>query len=277
MGLRGHVPFNFDGEEVYSMNRHGKVYIVGAGPGDPGLITLKGKEILGKADVVVYTGSLLNPEILKYAKDDAELHDSAKMSMERIVQKIVEAAKNGKIVVRLHDGDPSFYGAIKELMDALEMDNIEYEVIPGVSSLQAAAASLKRELTLPGVSQTVIVTRPEGRTPVTKADNLVELARHGATMAIFLGAQLIETIVEKLRLGGYSLDTPVAVVYKASWPEQKIIRGTLADITEKVKAADVRSTALILVGEAIEPKSYDRSKLYDPEFSHAFRRGRKNV
>ncbi|MCS7095786.1 MAG: precorrin-4 C(11)-methyltransferase [Candidatus Bathyarchaeota archaeon] len=259
------------------MSRHGKVYIVGAGPGDPGLITLKGKEILGKADVVVYTGSLLNPEILKYAKDDAELHDSAKMSMERIVQKIVEAAKNGKIVVRLHDGDPSFYGAIKELMDALEMDNIEYEVIPGVSSLQAAAASLKRELTLPGVSQTVIVTRPEGRTPVTKADNLVELARHGATMAIFLGAQLIETIVEKLRLGGYSLDTPVAVVYKASWPEQKIIRGTLADITEKVKAADVRSTALILVGEAIEPKSYDRSKLYDPEFSHAFRRGRKNV
>lgn len=277
MGLRGHVPFNFDGEEVYSMSRYGKVYIVGAGPGDPGLITLKGKEILGKADVVVYTGSLLNPEILKYAKDDAELHDSAKMSMERIVQKIVEAAKNGKIVVRLHDGDPSFYGAIKELMDALEMDNIEYEVIPGVSSLQAAAASLKRELTLPGVSQTVIVTRPEGRTPVTKADNLVELARHGATMAIFLGAQLIETIVEKLRLGGYSLDTPVAVVYKASWPEQKIIRGTLADITEKVKAADVRSTALILVGEAIEPKSYDRSKLYDPEFSHAFRRGRKNV
>lgn len=256
------------------MNKRGKVYIVGAGPGDPGLITLKGMEILRKADVVVYTGSLLNPEILKYAKDDAELHDSAKMSMEEIVQKIVEAARNGKIIVRLHDGDPSFYGAIKELMDALEMERVEYEVIPGVSSLQAAAASLKRELTLPGVSQTVIVTRPEGRTPVTEADNLVELARHGATMAIFLGIQSVEAVVEKLQLGGYSPDTPAAVVYKASWPEQKIIRGTLANIAEKVKAEGVRSTALILVGEFLEPKFYDRSKLYDPKFTHAFRRGK---
>ncbi|MEM0314126.1 MAG: precorrin-4 C(11)-methyltransferase [Candidatus Bathyarchaeia archaeon] len=256
------------------MNKRGKVYIVGAGPGDPSLITLKGMEILRKADVVIYTGSLLNPEILKYAKDDAELHDSAKMSMEEIVQKIVEAARNGKTVVRLHDGDPSFYGAIKELMDALEMERVEYEVIPGVSSLQAAAASLKRELTLPGVSQTVIVTRPEGRTPVTEADNLVELARHGATMAIFLGIQSVEAVAEKLQLGGYSPDTPVAVVYKASWPEQKIIRGTLANIAEKVKAEGVRSTALILVGEFLEPKFYDRSKLYDPKFTHAFRRGK---
>lgn len=277
MGLKGHILFNVNGEEGCDMSRCGKVYIVGAGPGDPGLITLKGREILGKADVVVYTGSLLNPEILKYARDDAELYDSAKMSMEEILQKIVEAAKRGKMVVRLHDGDPSFYGAIKELMDALEMDNIECEVIPGVSSLQAAAASLKRELTLPGISQTVIVTRPEGRTPLTRADNLVELARHGATMAIFLGVQSIEAVAEKLQLGGYSLDTPVAVVYKASWPEQKIIRGTLADIAEKVRAEGVRSTALILVGEALEPKSYDRSKLYDPEFSHTFRRGRKHV
>lgn len=255
----------------------GKVYIVGAGPGDPKLITLKGKEILERADVVIYTGSLLNPEILKYVRKDAELYDSAKMCMEEIVQKIVDAARKGKSVVRLHDGDPSIYGAVKELMDALEGHGIEYEVVPGVSSLQAAAACLKRELTLPGVSQTVIITRPGGRTPVTEADTLEKLAAHGATMAIFLGVQQIETIVKRLRAGGYREDTPVAVVYKASWPQQKIVKGTLSNIAEKVKVEGLKSTALILVGEAIEPRAYKRSKLYDAGFTHSFRRDEKNV
>lgn len=255
----------------------GKVYIVGAGPGDPKLITLKGKEVLEVADVVIYTGSLLNPEILKYAKKDAELYDSAKMCMEEIVQKIVNATHRGKTIVRLHDGDPSIYGAIKELMDALDKYGIEYEIIPGVSSLQAAAACLKRELTLPGVSQTVIITRPGGRTPVTEADDLKNLATHGATMVIFLGVQQIESIVKELRAGGYREDTPVAVVYKASWPQQKIVKGTLLDISEKVRAEGIKSTALILVGEAIEPKTYKRSKLYDASFTHSFREGKMVV
>lgn len=255
----------------------GKVYIVGAGPGDPKLITLKGKEILEKADVVIYTGSLLNPEILKYAKKDVELYDSSKMYMEEIVEKIVDAAKRGKTIVRLHDGDPSLYGAIKELMDMLEKHGIDYEVIPGVSSLQAAAACLKRELTLPGVSQTVIITRPSGRTPTTEVDDLEKLSSHGATMVIFLGIHQIETIVKKLKAGGYREDTPVAVIYKASWPQQKIVKGTLSDIVEKVKAEGIKSTALIIVGDVIEPKSYERSKLYSADFSHSFKGDRKNV
>jgi precorrin-4/cobalt-precorrin-4 C11-methyltransferase len=255
----------------------GKVFFIGAGPGDPELITIKGKKILEKADVVVYTGSLLNPEILKYTKEGAELFDSAGMKLEEIVQTLAKAANEGKIVVRLHDGDPSFYGAIKEQMDLLDREGIEYEIIPGVSSLQAAAASLRRELTLPGVSQTVIITRPEGKTPVTRADDLTELARHRATMAVFLGVHVIRKVIEKLKLGGYPENTPVAVVYKASWPEEKIVRGTLRDIAEKVEAENIKGTALILVGEAIEPKDYSYTKLYDASFTHKFRRGKGNV
>jgi len=255
----------------------GKVFFVGAGPGDPELITLKGKRLLANADVIVYAGSLLNPEILKFSKQGAKLYDSAAMSLDEIIKTMVDAAKKGKTVVRLHDGDPSFYGAIKEQMDHLEKEGIEYEVVPGVSSLQAAAASLKRELTLPGVSQTVIITRPEGRTPVTEAENLAELAKHKATMAIFLGIPAIDTVVEKLRLGGYSEDTPVAVVYKASWREEKIVKGTLSDIAEKVRKAEIKSTALILVGEVLDPKSYGYSKLYDASFTHSFRKGQRDV
>jgi len=255
----------------------GKVYFVGAGPGDPELITLKGKKILEEADVVIYTGSLLNPEVFKYVKKGAKLLDSSKMSLEEIVQALAEAAREGKTVVRLHDGDPSLYSALKEQMDLLDEMDIEYEVIPGVSSFQAAAASLKLELTLPGVSQTVIITRPGGRTPVTEADDLAKLAEHKATMIIFLGVHMMKKVVERLRLGGYPEDTPIAVVYKASWPEQKIIRGTLRDIAEKVEAEGVKSTAIIIVGDVLEPKSYNRSKLYDASFTHAFRRGKADV
>ena len=255
----------------------GKVFFVGAGPGDPELITLKGKRLLEKADVIVYAGSLLNPEILKFSKQGAKLYDSAAMSLDEIVKTMVDAAKEGKNVVRLHDGDPSFYGAIKEQMDFLTKEKIEYEVVPGVSSLQAAAASLKRELTLPGVSQTVIITRPEGRTPVTEAENLTELAKHKATMVIFLGIQAIETVVEKLKLGGYPEDTPVVVVYKASWREEKIVKGALSNIAEKVREAGIKSTALILVGEVLDPKVYGYSKLYDASFTHSFRKRQKDV
>lgn len=255
----------------------GKVFFVGAGPGDPELITLKGKRLLEKADLIVYAGSLLNPEILKFAKQGAKLYDSASMSLEEILKIMVEGAKEGKLVVRLHDGDPSFYGAIQEQMDFLAKANVEYALVPGVSSLQAAAASLRRELTLPGISQTVIITRPEGRTPVTKTENLTELAKHNATMAIFLGVQYIDTVVEKLRLGGCPEDTPVAVVYKASWREEKIVKGSLSDIAEKVRRADVKSTALILVGRVLDPKSYDYSKLYSSNFTHSFRRGKGDV
>lgn len=249
-----------------------KVYIVGAGPGDPELMTVKGRRLLEEADVVIYTGSLINPEILKHVKKSAKLYDSSKMSLEEIVEKIVEAVNEGKVVVRLHDGDPSLYGAHKELMDALEKLGIECEVVPGVSSLQAAAASLKIELTLPGVSQTVIITRPGGRTPVTKTDDLIELAKHRATMAIFLGVQRIDEVVQNLIAGGYPEDTPVAVVYKASWPEEKVVKGKLSDIASKVRAEGIKSTAIILVGDVIEPKTYDRSKLYSKDFVHSFRR-----
>lgn len=259
------------------MSIKGKVFFVGAGPGDPELITLKGKRLLANADVIVYAGSLLNPAILKFSKQGGKLYDSAAMSLDEIIKTMVDAAKEGNTVVRLHDGDPSFYGAIKEQMDHLEKEGIEYEVVPGVSSLQAAAASLKRELTLPGVSQTVIITRPEGRTPVTEAENLAELAKHKATMAIFLGISAIDTVVEKLKLGGYSEDTPVAVVYKASWREEKIVKGTLSDIAEKVRKAEIKSTALILVGEVLDPKSYGYSKLYDASFTHSFRKRQKDV
>ncbi|MBS7659790.1 MAG: precorrin-4 C(11)-methyltransferase [Candidatus Bathyarchaeia archaeon] len=252
----------------------GKVYFVGAGPGDPGLITVKGKQLLEEADVIVYTGSLLNPDILRLAKPEAELYDSAVMSLEEIIAIMVSAAKKGKIVVRLHDGDPSFYGAIKEQMDLLDKEGVDYEVVPGVSSLQAAAAALKRELTLPGISQTIIITRPKGRTPISNRESIIELARHQATMAIFLGVAYIDRIVEELKAGGYPDTTPVAVVYKASWPEQRIIRGTLMDISEKVKEAGITSTALILVGQTLEPKNYDRSKLYDASFTHGYRRGK---
>ncbi|MEM0317515.1 MAG: precorrin-4 C(11)-methyltransferase [Candidatus Nezhaarchaeales archaeon] len=254
------------------MKGTGKVYIVGAGPGDPELITIKGRKLLEEADVVIYTGSLINPDILKYTKKGAKLYDSSKMCLEEIVQRIVEAVEGGKMVVRLHDGDPSLYGAHRELVDELERLGVECVVVPGVSSLQAAAACLKVELTLPGVSQTVIITRPEGRTPVTEADNMIELAKHRATMAIFLGVQRINEVVQKLIAGGYPEDTPVAVVYKASWPDQKVIRGKLSDISSKVEAEGIKSTAIILVGEAIEPKTYSKSKLYSKNFTHSFRR-----
>ncbi len=250
-----------------------KLVFIGAGPGDPELITIKGKKMLEKADVVIYAGSLLNPEYLKYCKKGVELYDSAKMSLPEMLKVIVAGVKAGKQVVRLHDGDPSFYGAIQEVMTALDKEGIKYFRIPGVSCLQGGAAALNRELTLPNISQTVIITRPEGRTPVPEAESIRKLASHQATMVIFLGTPHIARVVEELQRGGYKKDTPTQVVYKATWPEQKIVKGTLADIVEKVKAAGITETALIFVGNVLNPEAYDLSKLYDPKFTTGFRKG----
>jgi precorrin-4/cobalt-precorrin-4 C11-methyltransferase len=250
-----------------------KVIFIGAGPGDPELITLKGKKWLEQADVVIYAGSLLNPEYLKYCKKGVELHDSAKMSLPEVQKVMAASVKSGKLVARLHDGDPSFYGAIQEVMTFLDKEEIEYFRIPGVSCLLGGAAALNRELTLPNISQTVIITRPEGRTPVPEAESISKLAVHQATMVIFLGTPHIAKVVDELQKGGYASDTPCQVVYKATWPEQKIVKGTLADIVGKVKAARITETALIFVGKVLDPQTYDLSKLYDPKFTTGFRKG----
>jgi precorrin-4/cobalt-precorrin-4 C11-methyltransferase len=250
-----------------------KVVFIGAGPGDPELITLKGKNWLEQADVVIYAGSLLNPEYLKYCKRGVELYDSAKMSLPQVQKVMVEGVKAGKLVARVHDGDPSFYGAIQEQMAFLDKEGIEYFRIPGVSCLLGGAAALNRELTLPNISQTVIITRPEGRTPVPEAESIRKLAVHQATMVIFLGTPHISRVVDELQIGGYSKDTPCQVVYKATWPDQKIVKGSLEDIVAKVRAAGITETALIFVGRVLDPKGYDLSKLYNPKFTTGFRKG----
>jgi precorrin-4/cobalt-precorrin-4 C11-methyltransferase len=250
-----------------------EVVFIGAGPGDPELITIKGKKWLEQADVVIYAGSLLNPEYLKYCKKGVELHDSAKMSLPEVQKVMAECVKAGKLVARVHDGDPSFYGAIQEQMTFLDKEGIGYFRIPGVSCLQGGAAALNRELTLPNISQTVIITRPEGRTPVPEAESISKLATHQATMVIFLGTPHISRVVEELQKGGYPKDTPAQVVYKATWPEQKIVKGILEDIVAKVKAAGITETALIFVGKVLDPQMFDLSKLYDPKFTTGFRKG----
>ncbi|AAB85108.1 precorrin-3 methylase [Methanothermobacter thermautotrophicus str. Delta H] len=243
---------------------------MGAGPGDPELITLKAVRALRGADVVIYAGSLVNRDILEYAPEDAEVHNSAHMNLEEITDIMVEACRAGKTVARVHTGDPSIYGAIKEQIRVLEKNSIPYTIIPGVSSVFAAAATLNTELTLPEVSQTVIITRPAGRTPVPPGEDLEELAVHGSTMCIFLGVHMIEDVAEKL-MTHYPPDTPVAVVKRASWPDEEVVRGTLSDIAERVRAAGISKTAMIIVGSVLEPGDFKPSKLYDAGFSHEYR------
>ncbi|MCW2278532.1 precorrin-4 C(11)-methyltransferase [Heliophilum fasciatum] len=246
------------------------VTFIGAGPGDPELITVKGQKRLADADVVIYAGSLVNPEILTWCRPEAVIHNSASLSLEQVIALIGQAVAEGKKVARVHTGDPSIYGAIREQMDVLDELGIAYEVIPGVSSFLASAAAVQKEFTLPGVSQTVIITRLAGRTPVPERESLRSLAQHQASLCIFLSTAMIGEVVAELRDGGYSEDTPVAVVYKASWPEQKIVQGTLADIADKVQAAKLSRTAMIMVGRFLEGP-YERSLLYDPTFSHGYR------
>jgi precorrin-4/cobalt-precorrin-4 C11-methyltransferase len=250
-----------------------KVYFVGAGPGDPELITVKGKKSLETADIIIYAGSLVNPELLTYAKKETEIYNSASMTLEEVLAVMKQGYEDNKKIVRLHTGDPSIYGAIREQMDALEKKNIAFEVIPGVSSFVASAASIKKEFTLPGVSQTVILTRVEGRTKVPKLEQLDKLAAHQTSMAIFLSVQMIDKVVEKL-LSHYSPETKIAVIQKASWPDEKIVMGTLTTIADDVKKANITKTAQILVGDFLGDQ-YELSKLYDKTFSHEYRQAKK--
>ena len=249
------------------------VYIIGAGPGDPELITVKGQKILSAADVVIYAGSLVNPELLKICKSDVEIYNSAEMTLSEVIKVIEIAESKNKNIVRLHTGDPSIYGAIQEQMDELAEKNIDFEVIPGVSSFLAAAAALKKEYTLPGITQSVIITRCGGVTPVPERESLKKLGQSQATICIFLSANLIQSVVRDLMSAGYKSLTPVAVVYKASWNDEKIIRGTLSTITEQMKVEGIDRTAIIIVGQCLNAQkgNYPKSQLYSPQFSHMFR------
>jgi len=247
------------------------IYFIGAGPGDVDLITVKGRKILEKADVVIYAGSLVSSKHLEFCKEGTEFYNSASMNLEEIMNVIKNANEENKTIVRLHTGDASIYGAIKEQMDELDKSKITYEVIPGVSSCTAAAAAIKKEFTLPSVTQTLILTRVEGRTPVPKNEDLENLARIGASMAIFLSIGMIDKVVEKLRKG-YGRNVPIAVIERATWEDERIILGTLDDIKNKVKEARIEKCAQILVGDFIDCE-YDKSKLYDKYFTHMFRKG----
>ena len=245
------------------------ILFLGAGPGDPELITLKGRRLLDQADVVVYAGSLVNPALLEGVA--AQIYDSAGLDLDEIMDIMVQAARVGKKVVRLHTGDPAVYGAIREQMQRLDAEGIDYEVVPGVSSALASAAALKVELTVPEVTQTVIFTRQAGRTPVPEKESLKNLAAIQASMCIFLSVSMMETVTGELISGGYPADTPVAVVEKASWPDQNIVRGTLADIEGKIRDSAIRKTAMILVGRALADDAGAASKLYDAGFGHEYR------
>ena len=249
-----------------------KVFFVGAGPGDPDLITVKGKKIVEKSDVVIYAGSLVPVEVVDCRKEDAQLYNSASMTLDEVLEVIEKSISDGKTVVRVHTGDPSIYGAIREQIDPLEEKGIKCEVIPGVSSFTASAAALRKEFTLPDVSQTVICTRMAGRTPVPEDEDLDKLASHRASMAVFLSVGMIDKVVDKLKKH-YPGNTPVAVVQRASWPDEKIVLGTLNDIDEKVKKENINKTAQILVGDFLG-NTYEKSKLYDKKFTHEYRKGK---
>lgn len=247
------------------------ISFVGAGPGDPDLISVKGRRLLETADMVIYTGSLVSDIHLSWCKESCRVYDSKSLNLDEVVDLMEDAYKEGLEIVRLHTGDPSIYGAIREQMDRLEDLGIgDYQVVPGISSYSAAAASIKRELTLPGVSQTVILTRNAGRTPVPESEDLEHLAKIGASMCIFLSVQNIDDVVDKLTRGYGRTDVPVAVVYKATWPDEKIIYGTLEDIGQKIKDAKIDKMSQILVGDFLGDE-YELSKLYDKDFSHKFR------
>lgn len=252
------------------------VHFVGAGCGAVDLITVRGKSLIEKADVIIYAGSLINKELLDYAKFDCELHNSAKMTLEEVFDVIFKAEKENKTTVRLHSGDPSIYGAIKEQMVQLDTHDIKYDICPGVSALCGAAASLKAEYTLPDVSQTVIITRMQGNTPVPEKENIRSLASHNATMVLYLSTGLLDNLQTELMAGGYSPDTPAAIVYKATWDDEKILRCTISTLAETAKINNITKTALITVGGFLGDE-FQRSMLYHPEFSTEFRKSSTNL
>jgi precorrin-4/cobalt-precorrin-4 C11-methyltransferase len=251
-----------------------KVYFIGAGPGDPGLLTIRAAELIAACPVVLYTGSLVPREVLARARPDAKVLDSSRMTLEEIIEITVQARDADQDVARVHTGDPLIFGSTAEQMRRLTALGITYDIIPGVSSFTAAAAALGRELTLPELSQTVILTRAEGRTPMPDGEKLADLARHGATMALFLSITLMQEVTEQL-IPAYGEDCPVAVVHKASCPEQQIVTGTLADIRAKVKAAGIKTQSIILVGRTLTAEHFADSRLYAADFSHRFRKAKK--
>lgn len=255
-----------------------KLYIIGAGPGDPDLITVKGLKLLEEADVVLYADSLVSEALIQKSKESAEILKTAGMHLEEMVDIMVDRIREGKKVVRVHTGDPAVYGAIMEQMVLLKQQGIEVEIVPGVSSVFAAAAAAQAELTIPDLTQTVILTRAEGRTPVPEFEKLKDLAKHHCTIALFLSATLTKKVVKELIDAGWAPNTPVAVVYKATWPDQKIVRTTIENLDEAMRQNGIRKQAMILAGWALDENIHDknyRSKLYDQTFTHGFRRGVK--
>ena len=248
------------------------IRFVGAGPGAPDLITVRGMELLKKADVIIYTGSLVSTELLNYASEKAGIYNSAYMTLEEVMRVMLEAAAADKEVVRLHTGEPSLYGAVREQMDILDAYQIPYESCPGVSACFGAAAGLNLEFTLPGVSQTLIITRLEGKTPVPEKEKMRLLASHGASMAVYLSAGMLGRLSEELMAGGFSPDTHAALVYKATWPEEKKVVCTVRTLEQAGKDSGIDKTAVVLIGDAVLPrKNYERSRLYSPDFSTGFR------
>lgn len=250
------------------------IHFVGAGSGAVDLITVRGQKLLEEADIVVYAGSLVNPELLENCRKDCQIYNSAKMTLEEVMEVMISGEKQGKKVVRLHTGDPCLYGAIKEQMDLLEKENISYKVCPGVSSFCGAASALNAEYTLPGISQSVVITRMAGRTPVPEKESIESFAAHQATMVIFLSTGMLEELSKRLIEGGYQPETPAAIVYKATWEDEKVCRCAVKELAVTAKENEITKTALIVVGEVLGGE-YERSLLYHPEFTTEFRQGKR--
>lgn len=253
------------------------VHFVGAGPGAPDLITRRGAALLQKADCIIYAGSLVNPALLGLAKADCAIYNSAEMTLEQVLDVMRQMEAAGKITVRLHTGDPCLYGAIREQMDVLDEENIAYDYCPGVSSFCGAAAALDLEYTLPNVSQSVIITRMAGRTPVPEKESIESFAAHHATMVVFLSTGLLEELSRRLIEGGYTADTPAAIVYKATWEDEKSFVCTVGTLAETARENQITKTALMIIGDVVAHNGYDRSKLYDPGFTTEFRKGTDSI
>lgn len=249
------------------------IHFVGAGSGAPDLITVRGAKLLKEADIIIYAGSLVNPQLLDYKKEGCRVYNSARMTLEEVLNVMLDAEKKDLVTVRLHTGDPCLYGAIREQMDILDEKKISYDYTPGVSAFCGAASALNLEYTLPDVSQSVIITRMEGRTPVPEKESIQSFASHHATMVIFLSTGMLEELSRRLIEGGYTADTPAAIVYKATWPDEKAYLCTVGTLAETAKKNNITKTALMIVGDIVTHSHYDRSKLYDPGFSTEFRQG----
>lgn len=251
------------------------VYFVGAGTGAADLITVRGMRLLGKADVVIYAGSLVNPELLEYTKEDCVIHNSAFLTLQEVLEIMEGAEKEGKMTVRLHTGDPSLYGAVREQMDELEKRNILYESCPGVSACFGAAAALNLEYTLPGISQSLIITRMEGKTKVPEKESIESFAAHQASMAIYLSAGMLKELSRRLMEGGYRKETPAALIYKATWPQEEAYLCTVETLYDTGRLHGITKTALVLIGDVIAHQNYHRSRLYDPDFATEFRQAKE--